>query len=125
KRTSWNLGFYSGSQFRVILNSTNGSSAIALNKTDLNGVSATDIDINDLAIPLGEPGAFSNIDDVGGDLSKTLIAEIAITESDNKIYIVNPKGGSHADALTPENLFKIRVLRDGGDYKLQYAKLNA
>src|SRR5690606_22280663 len=30
KRASWNLGFYSRSQFRVILNSTNGSSAIVV-----------------------------------------------------------------------------------------------
>lgn len=125
KRTSWNLGFHGGSQFRVILNSTNGSSAIAVDKTDINAVSASDIDINDLAIPLGQPGAFGNIDDVMGDLTKTVIAEIAASDADNKVYVINPKGGSHTDALSEENLYKVRILRAGNDYTLQYAKLSA
>ncbi|MFB2117922.1 HmuY family protein [Parapedobacter sp. 2B3] len=125
KRDSWNLGFYSGSQFRVILNSTNGSSAIAVDKTDINAVSASDINIDDLAIPLGQPGAFDNIDDVTGDLSKTVIAEIAASEAENKVYVINPKGGSHSDALLEENLYKVRILRSGNDYTLQYAKLSA
>src|SRR5690606_36415384 len=47
KRTSWNLGFYSGSEFRVILNSTSGASAIAVGKTDINAVSASDHNVDD------------------------------------------------------------------------------
>src|SRR5690606_18175378 len=125
KRDSWNLGFYSGSQFRVILNSTNGSSAIAVDKADINAVSASDIDIDDLAMSLGQPGAFNNIDDVAGDISKTVIAEVAASEAENKVYVINPKGGSHSDALSEENLYKVRILRSGNDYTLQYAKLSA
>lgn len=123
KRDSWNLGFYGGADFRVILNSTNGSSAVVVDKTDINAVSVSDINIDDLNIPLGTPGAFGNFDDVSGDIKKTLIAEISATEANNKVYVVNPKGGSHAEGLKAENLYKIRILREGGNYKLQYAKL--
>ena len=125
KRTSWNLGFYSGSEFRVILNSTSGASAIAVGKTDINAVSASDINIDDLAIPLGQPGAFENIDDVTGDISKTVIAEIAASEDENRVYVINPKGGSHSDVLSEESLYKVRILRSGNDYTLQYAQLGA
>jgi len=125
KRDSWSLGFYNGSEFRVILNSTNGSSAVAVDETDINAVSADDINIDDLTIPLGQPGAFDNIDDVTGDLDNTVIAEISATDAENKVYVVNPKGGSHADVISADQLYKVRILRAGEDYTLQYAPLNA
>lgn len=125
KRTSWNLGFYNGSQFRVVLNNTAGASAIKINKTDLNEVTEADVNVEDLAIALGEAGAFENIDDLTGDLSKTLIPEISTNANDNPVYVVNIAGGSHGAALNPADLFKIRILRTGNDYTLQFAKLNA
>src|SRR3546814_13987249 len=47
-RTSWNLGIYSGSEFRIILNSTSSSSTITVDKTDIKPVSACTINIDDL-----------------------------------------------------------------------------
>src|SRR5699024_12297236 len=38
KRTTWNLGFYNGNQFRVILNSTNDYTAIEVKQTENNPV---------------------------------------------------------------------------------------
>lgn len=125
KRTSWNLGFYNGDQFRVVLNNTAGASAVEVNKTDLNAVSESDITLDDLQIALGSPGAFDNIDDVTGDLSKTLISEISATDVNNKVYVMNLIGGGHGDVISADNLYKIRVVREGSDYELQYAKLNA
>src|SRR5690606_16913527 len=113
KRISWNLGFYSGSQFRVILNNTAGASALKVEKTDLNAVSESDINLDDLAIGLGEPGAFDNIDDLTGDLTKTLIPEISATESSNQIFVINPIGGSHGTTITTDNLYKVRIIRSG------------
>jgi len=123
KRTSWNLGFYNGSQFRVILNSTAGASAVKVNKTDLNAVSESDINIDDLAIALGTPDAFENIDDLTGDLTKTLIPEISATENSNQVFVINPVGGSHTTTITADDLYKVRIIRSGNDYTLQYAKL--
>lgn len=126
KRDTWVLGFSSGTDFRVKLNNTNGTSAIKLaGKTDLNGVVAADVILGDLAIQLGTPGAksFANIDNVDGDVTKDIIANVSATDADNQVYIVNPSGGSHTSVLSLDNLLKIRVLRKGNGYTLQYAKL--
>src|SRR5690606_27732070 len=88
-RKSWNLGFYNGDQFRVVLNNTAGASAIEVNKTDINAVSEVDISVQDLVIPLGTAGAFHNVDDLTGDLSKTLIPEITTNENESKVYVIN------------------------------------
>lgn len=125
KRTSWDLGFYNGDQFHVVLNNTAGASAIEVNNTDLKAVSESDINLDDLAIGLGEAGAFDNIDNLTGDLTKTLIPGISATEGDNKIYVINTIGGSHGAAITADHLYKIRIVRSGDDYKLEYATLNS
>jgi len=125
KRSSWNLGFYCGSQFRVKLNNTTGASAVLVNKTDLNAVSASDINVDELAIPLGQPGSFGNIDGVDGELSHTFIPEIAASDADNKVYVINPIGGSFSTVISPDNLYKVRILRASNGYTLQYARLNA
>lgn len=126
KRDSWVLGFSSGTDFRVKLNNTNGTSAIKLSaKTDLNAVTAADVVLDDLAIKLGATGAnsFANIDNVDGDVTKDIIAGVSATDADNPVYVVNPSGGSHSSVLSLDNLLKIRILRKGNGYTLQYAKL--
>lgn len=125
KRASWNLGFYSGEKFRVILNNTAGASAIKLNKTDLNAVSEQDVNLDDLTIALGTAGAFGNIDDLTGDINKTLIPEVSFNDTDNQVIVMSVAGGSHGAGLNPADLFKVRILRNGNDYTVQYAKLNA
>lgn len=129
KRNSWVLGFSSAADFRVKLNSTNGTSAIKLaGKTDLNAVTTSDVKLDDLAIQLGvaeAPGVnpFINIDNVYGDVTKDVIANVSATDAENPVYVVNPEGGSHSSVLSLDNLIKIRVLRKGSGYTLQYAKL--
>lgn len=125
KRTSWSLGFYNGSQSRVVLNNTAGSSALEVDKTDINAVSENDINVDDLAIALGTAGAFDNIDDLTGDLSKTMIPEISSSDASNKVFVINTVGGSHGASINPADLYKVRILKAENDYMLQYAKLNA
>lgn len=125
KRTQWNLGFYNGGEFRVILNNTTGSSAVKVDATDLSKVSANDVDLSTLSIALGSPGAFGNIDNITGDLSKTLIPAISANNDENKVFILNPIGGIHGKEIKAEDLFKIRIIRQGDDYELQYARLNS
>lgn len=131
-RDSWDLGFYSGTDFKVILNATNGSSALLVNKTDLNAVSAADFDPN--ALKVGQGGGVLTatattpvvIDDPreASIINKTVIATVSATDADNKVYILNRKGGSNT-VLATDDLYKIRVLRKGTGYTLQYAKVNA
>lgn len=124
-RASWDLGFYSGSQFRVKINNTNGASAISVDKTDINVVSISDINTDDLQIALGDASAYAIIDDpVTADINKTVIAEVSAIDADNKVYVINPAGGSHSVTFDPAKLVKVRILRKSGGYTLQYAKLS-
>lgn len=121
-RDSWDLGFYSGTDFRVTVNGTNGASALATTKTDINAVSDKDFVADSLAVGQGT-GKLALVDNAGGDLTKTVIQAISATDADNKVYILNRKGGS-GTVLPVTDLYKIRVLRKGTGYTLQYAKVN-
>jgi HmuY protein len=122
KRTAWDLGFYGGADFKVIINNTTAATAKPVNKTDLTQVTAADtIGFAD-ALALGQgAGTFDIIDDVDGDFSKTAIAAVSATEADNKVYILKPSNGMAAPA---RDWYKIRITRNGSNYKLQYAKLS-
>lgn len=122
-RDSWDLGFYAGTDFKVILNSTNGASALLVNKTDINAVTAADFDPNGLKVGQGQ-GNFNIVDDgrEANILNKTAIATVSATDAENKVYIINRKGGA-GTVLGTDELFKIRVLRKGAGYTIQYAKI--
>ena len=121
-RDSWDLGFNSGTDFRVTLNTSNGASAIEVNKSDINAVTAADVDLTKLTMGQGQ-GTLSLTDGYSGKLSETVIKEISATDADNKVYILNRKGGS-ATVLPAEQIYKIRIIRKGTGYTLQYALLN-
>lgn len=122
KRNSWDLGFYNGDDFRVILNYTTAASVVAVNKTDINTVSAADVTLANLELGFGK-GTFAIFDDVTGDLAKTAIAQVSATEASNLTYVINRAGGAGTTAAAAD-LIKIRVLRATNGYTLQYAKLN-
>ncbi|GAB3492404.1 hypothetical protein GCM10027341_06490 [Spirosoma knui] len=118
KRASWDLGFHAGTDFRVILNNMTGATAIALAKNDLTQVTAADT--VGVALTLGfDPSGLKLVDDVSGDITKTVIPAISATDADNKVYIINrgTSGGTPAKGWV-----KFRVLRSGSTgYTLQYA----
>lgn len=122
-RASWDLAFYNGDKFRVMINHINEASAMMTHKTNMNRVKLSDIQIPNLSIVKGN-GSVKLIDDSSGDLDKTVIKEISASESasedDNKVYIVCSGGDPVVDNVT-----KIHVLRhsDKG-YTVQYAKIN-
>lgn len=137
-RTVWDLGFSSGDDFRVILNSSNGMMAMAVDKTDLNSVKAADtvgfgaklsLDavfaaINADTPPAWVPEAVTWIDDPAGDLSKTAIASISATANENKVYIVN-RGNGLGSPPAQLGWKKIRIVRNGTGYTLQHADISA
>lgn len=119
-RLSWDLGFYSGADFRVMLNNTSAASAVMVNKTDLTQVTEADVNVEDLAIGFAS-GSFSVYDSVDGALEHMAISAVSATDAENKVWVINRVGGSGAAQATTE-LMKIRVLRNGSGYTLQYAK---
>lgn len=122
-RNSWDLGFYAGADFRVIINNANAASVVAINKTDINTVTAADVTLANLQLGLGT-GTLSIIDDVTGDITKTAMPEVSATDANNKVYVISRAGGSGVMPVAAD-LYKIRVLRTATGYSLQYAKLNA
>lgn len=138
KRDTWDLGFYNGSDFRVILNSANGMMAYALDKSDLNAVTNSDTAvvrsrlslaavfaaITTSPTPSWVSSAINWIDDPTGDLTKTAIAGISATAAENKVYIIN-RGSGPGNPETNLSWKKIRVIRNANGYTLQHADINA
>lgn len=124
-RSSWDLGFYSGAEFKVILNATNGASVAKLPKTDLNAVTEADLTQANLVITLGGTAEYGKLDDPRETniLNKTAIAAISATDAENAVYLFNPAGASHSSPFNVDNVYKIKILRKGTGYTLQYAKL--
>lgn len=130
-RTNWDFGFYGGDKFRVVINGSVAMAVKALNTTNIDAPQTIDA-----AVGVGtfDAANVAFIDNPNGFLGSTAIAEISTTEADNKVYLVNmglsvpttPAGnGSVNVAGAHRGWKKIRVLRDGNGYKLQYADLAA
>lgn len=138
QRDTWDLGFYSGSDFRVTINGSIEMAAAELSATDIDAVSSTTQEVIDLQ-PIAKVGIFSTanlpfVDAFDGDINGTAISEISATNSENKVYLVNlgsevgtetPATGSVALKGDERGWKKIRVLLDGDNYVLQYADLDA
>lgn len=123
-RKSWALGFYSGADFKVVLNQSFQSAASVINKTDINAVTLDDVKANVIygfstqsSTPV--PNAVSLVDNYDGSLARTAIATISATDAENKVYILGVN-----NLFTEPNLYKVRILRNGtAGYTLQYAKV--
>lgn len=112
-RKLWNLGFYCGNQFAVILNNTTSATAVeathaidqVVSQSDSAAYAAT------LAYSTANTNLMNLVDHWTGDLKKTVIQE-------GKTYIMNL-----GESQTP--LYKVRVTtKDANTYTLQYAKIN-
>jgi hypothetical protein len=136
KRDSWDLGFYGGNDFRVAINGSLYMFAAPLTSTDIDAVSSTSADVTNLQplMNIGQEGADIYADGVAGDISTTAIPEISATDTNNPVYLINmgfevgtdtPEVGSADISDNPRGWKKIRVLRSGNNYVLQYADLDA
>ncbi|MDD3771140.1 MAG: HmuY family protein, partial [Weeksellaceae bacterium] len=134
RRDSWDLGFYSGENFRVKLNTSLYMFAGKLSSTDINQVSTAEIqDLKSKMVFLVE-GSDQYVDDPSGNIDGTVIDEISIDDNENYVYLLKlgyeigtdtPESGGVAIAGAERGYKKIRILRQGNDYILQYADLNA
>ncbi|MGL2993130.1 HmuY family protein [Flavobacterium sp. TSSA_36] len=137
-RSSWDFGFYSGTSFRVVLN---GSIKMAVKKLETNDITLPQT--MDAAVAVGGGTVLASngfvdhptgvLEGAGAGLG-TAIAEISATDADNKVYLVNlgfaiattaPALGSVSLDGEARGWKKIRILRSGNGYKIQYADLNA
>lgn len=120
-RSAWDLGFYSGADYRVVLNNfaVAGGKVLAANSladvtaADTIGLTLTTSQFNPL------PPDLAYFDNVAGDLTKTVIPAISAVDTDNKVIILNRGTGGN---IAARPWVKLRVLRNAaGGYTLQYA----
>lgn len=130
QRTNWDLGFYTGTDdYRVILNSSSAMMAKQVNKNDLAAVTASDTlgFFGEASFSLTNPqvSQLPYIDYPNGDLTRTAIAGISATASDNKVYIIN-RGNGVGNPAPFRGWKKVRITRNAtGGYTLQYADIAA
>lgn len=123
KRASWDLGFYSGSDFRVILNNTTSEGIKVTTATDLAAIGAADTVGLTLATSQLAPDVshYAFFDAINGDVTATAIPAVSATATDNKVIIIN-RGTGGGVAARP--WIKARVTRNTtGGYTVQFGTI--
>lgn len=138
KRTDWDLAFYSGSAFKVMLNSSIMMAAGKIpNATDIDLVTEANVATlkDEVQVANFNPANVVYIDDVNGNFPSgyTAIEEIKVNDAENAVYLVNMgkeiytgtvATGSVATGGDSRGWMKVQVVRSGDGYKVKYASLN-
>ena len=128
-RKSWNLGFYCGADYRVVLNGSYATAAVSTGKTDISLVTLDDAkaaadnpETNISATPMSSTGLNINlIDSYDGALDGTVFAAISNDEEANMVYFV----ASESDKSNVENWYKVKVVRSTNNgYIVHYARVS-
>lgn len=135
-RASWDFGFSTGTDFRVVIN---GSLKMAVKKLETSDITLAQVSDDAVAVGAGtNPSSNGYCDNPTGILAGngngigTAIAEISANDADNKVYLVNlgfavstttPTVGSVSIDGDARGWKKVRILRNGNGYKIQYADL--
>lgn len=137
KRDTWDLGFSTGSDFRVIINGSTKMAVKQLNTTNIDDVQQADASV---AVGFSTDATWGYVDNPTGVLTGngngqgTAIAAISANDADNKVYLVNlgyevatsaPAVGSVSLDGEARGWKKIKITRSGNDYVLHYADLEA
>lgn len=136
-REGWDLGFYCGDHFKVILNYSLIMSAGKIeNATNIDSVNSQSV--ANLK-PLVQTANFAEnaqyIDSPTGNINAnpTAVSEININDNQNNVYLVNLGFKTFSGTTNPGSVYsvgdargwkKIRVLRTGNGYKIHYAGLD-
>jgi len=138
KRTDWDLAFYSGSAFKVVLNSSIMMAAAKIpNVTDFNQVTEAAVSTLKTQVQVANfnPANTVYIDDVSGNFPSgyTAIEEIKANDSENAIYLVNMgkeiytgsvPNGSVTTGGDNRGWKKIQIVRAGDGYKVKSADVD-
>ncbi|UXX81074.1 HmuY family protein [Reichenbachiella carrageenanivorans] len=115
---TWDLGFSTAGDHRVIINNPAKMMAQQIDKNDLTKVTAQDTVGFGAAQNFGayNGDAVDWVDAPDGDLDSLALNKVLATATDNKVYIVNREGDGR-------NWKKIRILQNGTGYTVQYADI--
>lgn len=122
-RSSWDLGFYGGSDFRVVLNNSASAGVKVTAATSLAAITEADAVGLTLAVSQADPkpADFTYFDNLNGSIAGTAIPAVSSVAADNKVIILN-RGTGGGIAARP--WIKLKITRNAtGGYTLQYAEL--
>ncbi len=135
-RETWDFGFATGTDFRVIIN---GSLKMAVKKLETSDITAPQEIDTKITVGQGDVASTTGyVDNPTGVLTGngqgigTAIAEVSANDADNKVYLVNmgfavstekPAKGAVNVYGAARGWKKVRVLRNANGYKIQYADL--
>jgi len=136
RRTDWDLAFYSGESFKVVLNSSVMMAAGKIpNISDINQVKESDVTELKTKVQVAnfDPANISYVDEVKGNFPTdyTAISEISINDADNAVYLINLGRDIYNGSVTVGSIttggdergwMKIQITRAGTSaYKIKYA----
>lgn len=130
-RESWDLAFYAGNDFKVVLN---GSLMMAVKKLETTNISLIQQQDATVAVGTFDDDNLAFVDNPIGNLDSTAFGTLASSEADASVYLVNlgasvptdmPAQGSVNTAGSPRGWKKVKIWADGAGYKMQYANLDA
>lgn len=138
QRHDWDLAFYNGEQFRVLINS---SIMMAVGKVDnqfnIDEVNSQSVSHLKSKIQVGnfQPNE-QYIDHPSGNFLAHIsgIAEISKNDNQNPVYLLNMGRELYIGNTSPGRVFvggaergwmKIRILKTGSHYKIQFAELDS
>lgn len=136
RRDSWDLGFYGSSDFRVTLNGSLYMAVKNLNVANIDTVTPASVQAFQSQVAVGtfDSTNINYVDSPIGNITQTALPAISANDDDNKVYLLNmgyqigntiPVVGSVAVAGNSRGWKKIRILKRGENYLLQYADLNS
>lgn len=130
-REGWDLGFYSGDDFKVVINGSLAMAAKQLETTDITLPQEEDASV---AVGTFQVENLNYVDNPNGSLDDTAFGTIAESEAEAKVYLINlgysvptatPDAGSVNTAGDLRGWRKVKVFKNNaGGYTLQYAKLS-
>ncbi len=137
RRTDWDFAFYSGDNFKVILNSSIMMAADEIpNATDIDQVKESDVTTLKTKVLVAnfDSSNTSYVDDVNGNFPTgyTAISEISATDSENSVYLVNMGKDIYNGTVTNGSVtysgdsrgwMKVQIVRSGDSYKIKYADI--
>jgi hypothetical protein len=126
-RSSWDLGFYCGTDFRVIINHAIGATVAELSAvTNLNAVTAADTSALVNRLTLNDTqGDITTVDPVEGDakayLAGTAIKEVPAAAADSRVYILNRGSATN---LRNRKWIKMLITRRSSGYFVTWGNIS-
>lgn len=137
-RTDWELGFYNGDEFRVIINGSIGMAVAKIpNAANFESVGPSDVSSLMGVVQIGTFTAenLEYIDNPNGNFltQTTGIAEIKVNDAENPVYLVNMGKAIPTSDAAPGSISltgdsrgwkKIQIVRTANGYKIKHADLD-